>query len=134
VTTDVDEAAIYAGLAPGGGCGDVYEVEPLGELEPDPGGAVGVRSYAARGATVVAVVRRAVSREEAVTRMLAVLGRLEVDVAERSFVPAPFIDGVPIRLSACLRMCCRDSCCAQTSGSTSRSGEGATVESSGSSD
>jgi hypothetical protein len=76
VTTDLEEAAIYAALAPGSGCGDVYEVKPLGELEPDPAGVEGARSYATREATVVAVVRRAVGRQEAAARMRAVLQTL----------------------------------------------------------
>jgi hypothetical protein len=43
LTTDAREAAVYAALAAGpgaGGGGDVYAVEPLEELEPDPSGGV----------------------------------------------------------------------------------------------
>jgi hypothetical protein len=73
LTTDRDEATICAALTPGGGCGDVYEVEPLGELAPDPAGAVGAASYSTAAAIVVAVVRCGVRVEEAAARMLAFL-------------------------------------------------------------
>jgi len=72
LTTDVAEAAVYAALAPPGGRGDVYEAEPEGELEPDASGELGT-AYAAPTATVVAVLRRAVSLEEAAVRMIALL-------------------------------------------------------------
>ena len=73
LTTDPAEAAVYAALAPLGGQGDVYEVEPRGELEPDAPGGAGAGSYAAAAATVVAVVRREITRDEAVARMTAFL-------------------------------------------------------------
>jgi len=73
VTTDPEEAAVYAALAPWGGRGDVYEVEPGGELEPEAPGEAGAGSYAAPTATVVAVVRRAISPDEAIAWMTAFL-------------------------------------------------------------
>jgi hypothetical protein len=72
LTTDPEEAAIYAALAPWSGRGDVYEVEPSGEVEPKTPDAA-PKSYAAPAATIVAVVRRAVSLEEAMMRMTAFL-------------------------------------------------------------
>jgi Rifampin ADP-ribosyl transferase len=65
LTTDAEEAAVYAALTAPGGGGDVYEVEPIGELEPDPAAAPGTGSYATPAATVVSVIRRDVSAEEA---------------------------------------------------------------------
>jgi len=77
VTTDAQEAAVYAALATPGGRGDVYEVEPIGELEPHPAAAPGIGSYATPAATVVRVIRRDVSVEEAAARMRAFLRTLE---------------------------------------------------------
>ncbi|MGH3029432.1 MAG: NAD(+)--rifampin ADP-ribosyltransferase [Gaiellaceae bacterium] len=54
VTTDPTSAAVYATLAPGSGHGNVYEVKPLGKLEPDPPGKIDTHFYAAAAATVVA--------------------------------------------------------------------------------
>ncbi len=71
LTTDPVDASIYAALAPGGRYGDVYEVEPLSELEPEPSGALGAASYTTRAAIVVAVARRAVRLEEAIAQMRA---------------------------------------------------------------
>ncbi len=76
MTTDADEATIYAALSSGGGLGDVYEVEPVGELTPDPPGGVGAESYSTRAATVVAVVRRGVRPEQAAAQMRAFLLKL----------------------------------------------------------
>ena len=69
LTTDVEEAAVYAALATPGGGGDVYEVEPLDELEPDSPPVPVTGSYAVRSATVVRVIRRGVRVEEAAARM-----------------------------------------------------------------
>ena len=68
---------MYAALATPGGRGDVYEVEPIGELEPHPAAAPGTGSYATPAATVVRVIRRDVSVEEAAARMRAFLRTLE---------------------------------------------------------
>jgi hypothetical protein len=69
LTTDAEEAAVYTALATPGGHGDVYEVEPLDELEPDSPGVPVSGSYATRAANVVSVVRRGVLVEEAAARM-----------------------------------------------------------------
>jgi hypothetical protein len=69
LTTDAEEAAMYAALATPRGHGDVYEVEPLDELEPDPPAVPVTGSYATRAATVVRVVRRGVPVDEAAARM-----------------------------------------------------------------
>ncbi len=69
LTTDAEEAAVYAALATPGGRGDVYEVEPLDELEPDSPPVPVTGSYAVRSATVVRVIRRGVPVEEAAARM-----------------------------------------------------------------
>jgi len=69
LTTDAEEAAVYAALATPGGHGDVYEVEPLDELEPDPPAVPVTGSYATRAATIVRVIRRGVPVEEAAARM-----------------------------------------------------------------
>ncbi|HYT52668.1 MAG TPA: NAD(+)--rifampin ADP-ribosyltransferase [Gaiellaceae bacterium] len=71
LTTDQADAAVYAALAPLGGRGDVYEVEPLGALEPHPPGGLCTSSYAAPAATVVAVVRRGTSLDEAAASIAA---------------------------------------------------------------
>src|SRR5215211_4762729 len=81
LTSDPADAAVYAALAPGAGGGDVYEVEPVGELEPDPPGEVDTDSYAAAAATVVATVRCAIPLDEAVASMAAFLLRLGADDA-----------------------------------------------------
>jgi len=83
LTTDSEEAAVYAALAPWHGHGDVYEVEPDGGLEPEAISEDGTGSYAAPAATVVAVVRRAIGREEAATRMTAFLLRAAIEGPER---------------------------------------------------
>ncbi len=83
LTTDSEEAAVYAALAPWHGHGDVYEVEPDGELEPEAISEDGTGSYAVSAATVVAVVRRAVGREEAAARMTAFLLRTAIEGPER---------------------------------------------------
>lgn len=70
---------MYAALAAWGRGGDVYEVEPVGELETDPPGEISTGSYAARAATVVAFVRRAIGPEEAVARIGASLLTLAAD-------------------------------------------------------
>lgn len=77
VTTDAEEAAVYAVLTAHRGRGDVYEVEPIGELEPDPAAAPGTGSYAAPAATVVRVIRRGIPVEEAAARMRVFLLTLE---------------------------------------------------------
>ena len=77
VTTDFEVAVVYAALAPPAGNGDIYEVEPLAELEPDPPDVTGTDSYATRGAIVVAVVRRGVSLTDALARMRAFVATLE---------------------------------------------------------
>ena len=69
MTTDAEEAAVYAALATPRGHGDVYEVEPLDELEPDPPAVPVTGSYATRAATIVRVIRRAVPVEDAAARM-----------------------------------------------------------------
>jgi hypothetical protein len=94
VTSDPEEAAVYAALASRGGRGDVYEVEPCGELEPEAPGKTGAGSYAVPAATVTAVVRRAISRQEAVAQMTAFLvnaGSTTARSAEarKGCVPAP---------------------------------------------
>jgi hypothetical protein len=71
LTTDQADAVVYAALVPLGGRGDVYEVEPLGVLEPDLPGDLCTSSYAAPAATVVAVVRRGVSLDEAAASIAA---------------------------------------------------------------
>lgn len=86
LTTDREEAAVYAALRGGG---DVYEVEPLSELEPDPYDVDTTSSYATRAATVVAVVRRAVPVAEALMRMRTALAMLETAPA-----PKRDLDGV----------------------------------------
>jgi hypothetical protein len=77
VTTDAEEAAVYAALTAPSGRGDVYEVEPVGELEPDSAAVPGSASYAAAAATVVRVIRRGVPVEEAAARMRAFALTLE---------------------------------------------------------
>jgi rifampin ADP-ribosylating transferase len=77
VTTDAEEAAMYAALTAPGGRGDVYEVEPIGELELDPAAAPETSSYATPAATVVRVIRRGVPLEEAAARMRAFVLTLE---------------------------------------------------------
>jgi hypothetical protein len=77
VTTDAEEAAVYAALTAPGGRGDVYEVKPICELEPDPAAATGTGSYATPAATLVRVIRRGVPVEEAAARMRAFLLTLE---------------------------------------------------------
>ena len=85
MTTDAEEAAVYAALAAPGGRGDVYEVEPVGELEPDSAAAPGTASYATPAATVVRVIRRGVPVEEAAAQMRAfVLTRQRAERAELS--------------------------------------------------
>ena len=69
LTADANEAAVYAALATPGGRGDVYEVEPLDELEPDSPAMPVTGSYATRAATVVRAIRRGVLVEEAAARM-----------------------------------------------------------------
>ncbi len=49
LTTDAEEAAVYAALATPGGHGDVYEVDPLDVLEPDPPAVPVTGSYATAG-------------------------------------------------------------------------------------
>ncbi len=73
LTNDPEEAAVYAALAPRGGRGDVFGVQPCGDLEPEAPGETGAGSYAVPAATVAAVVRRAIRREEAVAQMTAFL-------------------------------------------------------------
>ena len=77
LTTDDEEAAVYAALTAPGGGGDVYEVEPVGALEPDPAASAGTGSYATPAATVVRVIRRGVPLEEAAARMRALILTLE---------------------------------------------------------
>jgi hypothetical protein len=75
LTTDREDAAVYAAL---GGGGDVYEVEPLSELEPDrPDLDTTTSSYTTRAATVVTIVRRAVPVAEALARMRMAVAVLE---------------------------------------------------------
>ena len=82
LTTGQADAVVYAALAPLGGRGDVYEVDPLGALEPDPSGDLCTSSYAVPAATVVAVVRRGVSLDAAATRIAAFMLELSaVDAA-----------------------------------------------------
>jgi hypothetical protein len=63
LTPVLEHARFFALLAPPRGCGDVYEVEPLGELEPDPDyqGPPEGASVAVPMARVVRVVERRVS-------------------------------------------------------------------------
>src|SRR5918992_5969369 len=84
LTTDQADAVVYAALAPISGRGDVYEVEPLGDLEPDPPGDLRTSSYSAPAATVVAVVRRGVSLDEAAASIAAVI--LELAAANAAAV------------------------------------------------
>lgn len=78
LTTDREEAAVYAAVRALGGGGDVYEVEPMSELEPDPPDLdTTTSSYATRAATVHAVVRRAVPVAEALARMRMAVATLE---------------------------------------------------------
>jgi Rifampin ADP-ribosyl transferase len=77
LTTDAEEAAVYAALATPGGRGDVYEVEPIGELRPDRAAAPMASSYATPAATVARVIRRGVMLEEAAALMRAFLLTLE---------------------------------------------------------
>jgi hypothetical protein len=86
VTTNLEEAAIYAALAPAGGRGGVYAVKAVGALEPDPPGVERAWAFATRTATIVAVVRRAVGPSEAMARMRA--ASRAVDIAVR-------LDGAP---------------------------------------
>ena len=86
VTTDADEAAVYAALAAPGGYGDVYEVEPLGELQPDPPDLAGTGSFATRAARILAIVRRRVPPEDAIARMRAFLRTLDAAPAEPSLL------------------------------------------------
>ena len=52
LTTDIEAAKIYAAMSPDGkGC--VYEVRPVGEIEPDPDCKVPGLSYQAKEAIVV---------------------------------------------------------------------------------
>jgi Rifampin ADP-ribosyl transferase len=90
LTTDAEEAAVYAALTASGGGGDVYEVEPVGALEPDPAAAAGTGSYATPAATVVRVIRRGVPLEEAAARMRALVPRLERGEARRSAIPLEY--------------------------------------------
>jgi len=79
VTTDPREAAVYAALVGWGGRGDVYEVEPEGELESDPPGTISTGSYAVPAASVVAIVRRGVSLDAAIAAMRAFLRECAAD-------------------------------------------------------
>ncbi len=79
LTTDLEEATVYAALAPRGGCGDVYEVEPMDEPEPDQSCADGTATFTTRAAIVVAVVRRDVDVEEAAARMRRLLLALSTE-------------------------------------------------------
>ena len=72
---------MYAALPAWGRGGDVYEVKPAGELEPDPPGEISTGSYLAPVAAVVAVVRRAIGPEEAALRISAFLLTLAADDA-----------------------------------------------------
>jgi Rifampin ADP-ribosyl transferase len=62
VTTDLEAARLFAIMAPPKGNGNVYEVEPLGDLEVDPDylGDEG-RSYAVPMARIIRVVERRVT-------------------------------------------------------------------------
>ena len=73
LTTDAEEAAVYAALATPGGRGDVYEVEPIDELELDSPAVAMTGSYATRAAAVVRVIRRGVPVEEAAARICTFL-------------------------------------------------------------
>jgi hypothetical protein len=64
LTSDENFARLFAAGAPGGGCGDLYEVEHEGTLEPDPDTQFGVCSLAG-SAIVVRVVERAVAEPPA---------------------------------------------------------------------
>ncbi len=84
LTMDQADAVVYAALAPLGGGGDVYEVAPLGALESDPPGGLCTSSYSAPAATVVAVVRRGVSLDEAAASIAAFM--LELAAANAAAV------------------------------------------------
>ena len=61
LTDELDMARMFAILAPPNGKGDVYEVEPLGELERDPDYSGEGESWAVPMARVVRVVQRNVT-------------------------------------------------------------------------
>ena len=67
VTTERDQAELFALLAPPDGNGDLYEVEPIGDLEIDPDYHGPGASYAVPMAHVVRVVRRRVTDFNGVT-------------------------------------------------------------------
>ena len=58
IISELDQARMFALMAPPKGHGDVYEVEPLGELEPDPDYSGPGESYAVPMARVVRVAER----------------------------------------------------------------------------
>jgi hypothetical protein len=61
VTDDLDQARMFAILAPPKGHGSVYEVEPLGDLEPDPDFRGETGSWQVSMARVLRVVERRVT-------------------------------------------------------------------------
>lgn len=61
VTTELDQARLFALMAPPHGCGDLYEVEPLGALEVDSDYLGPGASYSVPMARVVRVIERHVS-------------------------------------------------------------------------
>ncbi|MEP6893393.1 MAG: hypothetical protein ABI927_06390 [Gaiellaceae bacterium] len=76
----VEDALVYAGLQLGGG--DLYEVEPVGELEPD-GDYKGNDGYSVQtvAARVVRVVRRGVTPDASLAKMRAFVAELEAEGA-----------------------------------------------------
>lgn len=61
LTSDPDEATLFAAMNPSGAPGVVYEVEPVGDTEPDPDYSGPATVVAAPRARVRRVVRRGVT-------------------------------------------------------------------------
>jgi rifampin ADP-ribosylating transferase len=69
ITTDEKAAALFGALAPVRGDVVVYEVEPIGEIAPDPDCNEPGLSWECESARIVRVVRTLNSRERALTML-----------------------------------------------------------------
>jgi rifampin ADP-ribosylating transferase len=71
LTTELEQARIFAICAPPKGRGDIYECEPIGDLEPDP-------DYSGLGASWAVPMARIIRVVERNVREVAGLGAPEV--------------------------------------------------------